>query len=73
MAKRYKEVFMARKKQSEKPDIISPEYLDRLLATPAWYKVVVENSFHPFSKYLVQDKLISKEQNEQIMDFWKKV
>ena len=61
---------MARKKQSKKPEIPSPEYLDRLLATPE-HEVLVERLFAFFLEYPVQAELIGKQQNEQIMDFWK--
>jgi hypothetical protein len=56
--KTYKEVrLMALKKQSKKPEILSPEYLDRLSATPE-YEEVAERLFESFLEYLVQAKLI---------------
>ena len=48
---------MALKKQSKKPEILSPEYLDRLSATPE-YEEVAERLFESFLEYLVQAKLI---------------
>ena len=68
--KSYKEVLLDQRKQSNNPDIPPPEQLDRLLATPE-DGGVLERLSASFLIYLVRAELISKQQNEQIMDFWK--
>jgi hypothetical protein len=69
--KSYNEVMMGRKQQCKKSEIPSPEYVNRLLAAPE-YEGLGETLFAFFLQYLVKGEVMVKQQDEQLMNFWKK-
>jgi hypothetical protein len=67
----YNEVMMGRKQHCNNSEIPSPEYVNSLLAAPE-YERLGETLFASFLQYLVKAELMVKQEDEQIMNFWKK-